>query len=67
MSGFDRHYLTHHAVRAQYFDVELDNYYLFALNNTSSSYMLISSALAQELGLRIKKCKKTFKVVDSEL
>ena len=36
------------------------------LNDTGSSYILISLALAQELGLRINKRKKTFKVVDSE-
>ena len=36
------------------------------LNNIGSLYTLISSALTQELGLRINKCKKTFKVVDGE-
>ena len=62
----DKHYLICCAARAQYFEVKLDNYRLFTPNDTGSSYALISSALAQELGLRIKKCKKTFKLVDGE-
>ena len=62
----DKRHLISCAAHVQCFDVALDNYHLFMLNDTGSSYILISLALAQELGLRINKRKKTFKVVDSE-
>ena len=51
-------YLICHAAYMQYFDIALDNYHLFELNNTSSSYIRILSVLVQELGLRINKCKR---------
>ena len=62
----DKRYLICCAERVYYFNVALDNCRPFALNNIGSLYMLISSVLAQELGLRINKHKKTFKVVDGE-
>ena len=42
----DKRHLIRHAARMQYFNVALDYYRLFALNNTGSLYTLISSALA---------------------
>ena len=62
----DKQHLIHHTACVQYFDVVLDNYHLFTLNNTGLSYMLISSMLVQELGLKNNKRKKIFKVVDCE-
>ena len=50
---------------AQYFDISLDNYRVYALNYTGSTFTLVSSALAKELGLRINPTGKArFKVVD---
>ena len=61
----EKYHLIRHAAHMQYLNVVLDNDHLFVLNDTGSSYALISSALVQKLGLRINKRKRTFKVVDS--
>ena len=42
----DKCHVIRRVVSAQYFNVALDNYCLFTLNDTGSSYMLTSSALA---------------------
>ena len=61
----DKRHLTRMTPMAQYFDVSLDNYRVYALNDTGSTFTLVSSALAKELGLRINPAGKArFKVVD---
>ena len=46
MSGLvNKRHLIHCAELVQYFDVTLDSYHLFTLNETGSLYMLILSVL----------------------
>ena len=67
-SRVDKRHLTRCTSTAQYYLVGIDNYVVWCLNNTGSTYMIISSALCCELGLRVLKGGKrnSFRVVDAK-
>ena len=54
----DKRHLTRMTPMAKYFDVSLDNYRVYALNDTGSTFTLLSSALTKELGMRINPAGK---------
>ena len=67
-SRVDKRHLTRRTPTVQYYLVGIDNYVVWCLNDTGSTYIIISSALCCKLGLRILKGAKrrSFRVVDGQ-